>query len=273
MNKQKKSTDFIHSRLCRVIAGIAVLVLAAVMFSYTNVDRDVEDSESTSMENTSVECVDTDSFVEILLQEYEINLTDDGVPDIVQVFLLGDESDDIAQAEALVNMHVRSVIVRVKDGDSGENLYEKRFSRDRIGNGQLAIVKRGSLYYIFESSINQQYGEANYSAEAFYWQRGERVTVDSASAYFICEPEGLERALENEYEVAFRDETVPAFRSMVERWTKDSVMLVSCDINNYFYGENEVYISMPEQSYSLDDYFEAVWNRTDTELMEQKDDL
>lgn len=257
-------------RLWLAFAAVAAITAAAAL-CFININKDKKNTEETK--RNGIETVDTDSFLEIPLQEYEINLTDDGVPDIVQVYLLGDESDDIAQAEDLVNMHARSIVVRIKDGNSGDNLYEKRFSHDRIGNGQLAIVKRGSLYYIFESDINQQYGEADYSAEVFYWQHGEKVTVDSAEAYFVCEPEGLERALENEYEVAFRDEAVPVFRAMAERWTRGSEMLVSCDLINYFYGEKEVYISMPEQSYSLNDYFDAVWNRADTELTEQKDDL
>lgn len=262
--------DFRNSRLWMVFAAVAAITAAAAL-CFININKDKKNTEETK--ENDIETVDTDSFVEIPLQEYEINLTEDGVPDNIQVYLLGDESDDISRAEELVETYARSVLVRISDGDNGEILYEKRFSQDRIGNGQLAIVKRGSLSYIFESNINQQFGEASYSAEAFYWKQGEKVTVDSAEAGFICESEGLARALENGYEVAFRDEAVPAFRAMVERWVNDSVMLVSCDLNNYFYGEKEVYISLPEQSLSLNDYFDAVWSRTDTELMEEKDGL
>ena len=118
--------------------------------------------------------VDTDLFEQILIREIHVDLTDDDISDNVYIYLMGNSEDDLSKAEDLVAYESRIIRVVVKDGVTEDICYDRNFSGDHIGEGQLMLVTDQNKWYLFESNCHEQMGYASYTGEVFAWRDGKK---------------------------------------------------------------------------------------------------
>lgn len=241
----------------------ALLILAFVSMGAAGCAADSENMEDNGNTGNS-EDIDIDSFLEIPLQEYFVDLTGDGYPDRIEIDLLGEKDDDIKQAEELVSRHARRISVRVTDGNDAEKvLYSRIFSGTHMENGQLLLVYENGRSYLMECSILEQMGDAVYEYSVFDFENSIQHFVDSSRVAFSTTQEAVERMKELGEDIVLREDAVPDFRGNIEKWFEGGVLLVGCDVMNYFYSEQEVYISDADTVYKPEDYFDDVWERVD----------
>lgn len=215
----------------------------------------------------SNEVVDIDSFVEIYLQEYTAELTGDDESEIIQLRVLGEKDDDISDIEELVATHARRISVQVMDGKQKDQiLYSKMFSNTHMENGQLSLVQKDGKDYLMESNMSQQMGGGNYSYQVFDFSDGVQQVIAEDRVVFAISQEMVERMVQSGECVYFREDVVPSLREGMEQWIDDAILLVGCDVNDYYYGNRQVYFSYGENRYQLQEYLNGVWTRVDEEM-------
>lgn len=226
------------------------------------------DESSTIVKSaTTEEDTDVTAYIEIPLQEYELELTLDTIPEKLRIYLLGNEGDDVTKAEYLVENKVRQILVRVTDGANADTvLYERKFSHTHFENGQLLMLRKDGKDYLMECDIYEQQGEAGYQYQVFNYENNTQNIIDSDQIHFATLQEAVERAVERGETANVRKDVVPLFREGIEKWFEDATLLVCCDITNYYYNAREVFISYGELMYQPQAYFDGVWGRVDEEL-------
>lgn len=205
--------------------------------------------------------VDTNAFEPMLLRELSLDLTTDQVEDTISVYLSGLPGDVLAYAEALVSQKARGVQVTVTDGATGETLYDRTFSVDHIGEGQLSLVTDQNNTFLLETVCREQMGYASYTGEVFGWRNGEKVTMDAFEAHFLNDVDAVARSFLNGEPLTIRDEVLHAFRDGVETWSRDSELLAACDCMNNAHRLQSVFISTEKKTYTLDDFYSLIWDR------------
>jgi hypothetical protein len=225
----------------------------------------INSSDSSSVYN-ELPATDTSGFEDIFIQEYPADLTKDGKEESIKIYLCGMENDSPDRLEKLVENNARTVKIRVHDGDS--ELYEQEFAVTHIGNGQLSLVTKDGEYYLLWSSLWEGQGEGAYSYEVFDFKGGEKNIVDSYEVSFATDESAVARANERGEKAVLREDVVPDFKSHIEKWfggkSDGSLLLVSCDISNSYYGEfQSVYVSHGAARYKPEDYYDTVWARKD----------
>lgn len=214
-----------------------------------------------SEDSDIADAVDTDAFERFLLREISVELTYDNIPDNISLYLLGDSSDNLRNAEYLIESKARMVQAVVTDGATQKILYDRTFSIDHVGEGELALVTDGKRYFLMESGCYEQQGYASYYGEVFEWGGGEKRIVDGFSADFLISLDAVCRGMEAGDDIILREDAIPAFEKSVQNWYCDSELLVACDTVNSLNGVQSVYISLDEKQYSLEDYFSSIWDR------------
>ena len=235
----------------------------------TITEQETAQAETTITEEITVaeENTDVNRYIENSLQDHELELTGDTTPEKLQLYLLGNEGDDIAKAEYLVEDKVRQILVRVTDGANADTvLYERKFSHTHFENGQLLMIQQDGKDYLMECDIYEQQGEAGYQYQVFNYENNSQNVIDSYQINFATLQEAVDRAAERGEIANLRADVVPAFHEKIEKWFADATLLVCCDVTNYYYNDREVFISYGDIVYSPQSYFDGVWGRTDEDL-------
>ncbi|MCM1045818.1 MAG: hypothetical protein NC417_09930 [Candidatus Gastranaerophilales bacterium] len=280
-----KKTLFWHARfhtaaLCTLLIGSLCLIctgcgkpsnasdtfdtdLTAPDSSITN--ENIENTADSNMDTDSSDAasdgVDINAFIPMQLRELSVDLSADQVPDTISVFLLGLPGDVLTYAETLVSKQARSVRITITDGATAETLYDRTFSVDHIGEGQLSLVQDQDNFYLLETNCHEQMGYASYTGEVFAWNDGEKVTIDSFETHFITEVDAAFRNVLNGEALTGREEAITVFQDAVEHWSQDCEILTACDCLNGSYRRQDVFISTEEQKYSANDFYSLIWDR------------
>lgn len=207
-------------------------------------------------------------------------LTGDGVADEVSLhYDASYERYDPDMADPVAGDYERRVAYLggvvgavVKDGNTGEVLFRQTYSAAHVGNGVLALVHRNGKDYLLTGQCDQVFGEAvTYAAEVFSWVNGEQVTADEYGEGFpIDRKEVLRGILRDGEDYRFQNskEVTAGLKELITKYENGSQLLFAAD--NYLitlHGMNSgVQAVFAAQSgagrqYTLEDYYESVWNR------------
>ena len=248
-------------------------------------DGSVEALESTLVEDeTDIRVIDNaNADCEVITYEKEIDMTADGVADrIIFVINVTEEFRDLTDTYEILSM---PFIGRVKlyDGVSEELIWESRnISHDRIGNHQISLVTKDDSNYLMAGETQEQMGDGYYYYRVFSFEgwKPEINKGDSDSTQYdnngrisgewlvdglqIVDTYQISFVLEDEAQRLFpnmllRAEAVPDYREHIEKWFKDSELIVATDI--MMERPNDILYSTTENKVWAETYYNLVWER------------
>ena len=172
------------------------------------------------------------------IASYRADLTGDGMDDVISVKLMCYDTDDIKDAEYLVNYKNRTILITIVDGASpySNYLYVKGYSAQHSDNGEMSLVRRNGKYYILETRMWTGQGEYDFEVNVFDFKDGNYNVVDTYS-----KGGKIEQASYSEY------------MESIMPWAEDGIVLCACNSNSR--SGQDVCISMREKQYVTKDFF------------------
>ncbi|MGN0513635.1 MAG: M56 family metallopeptidase [Lachnospiraceae bacterium] len=172
------------------------------------------------------------------IASYKADLTGDGMDDVISVKLMCYDTDDIKDAEYLVNYKNRTILITIVDGASpySNYLYVKGYSAQHSDNGEMSLVRRNGKYYILETRMWTGQGEYDFEVNVFDFKDGNYNVVDTYS-----KGGKIEQAPYSEY------------MESIMPWAEDGIVLCACNSNSR--SGQDVCISMRDKQYGTKDFF------------------
>lgn len=170
---------------------------------------------------------------EVPVFETTADITHDGIADLVSVVGYGGEPD--ATVDDVVSNSSYGCYVKVYRGtkDREYERYPRFISRNfhlsHAGNGTICLSKKDNLDYLLISTTYEMQGTAQYDFAAFY--------VDDEKGIVIDDTYGVEFAVDKDEhpdwnECTHREDVVPLLQEKMTHYLKDSMLLLSLDIDN-----------------------------------------
>lgn len=194
--------------------------------------------------------------------ETTADLNHDGIEDLVQTVLIYDPNEEASGED--VTHPANAVFIRIYQGSS-EGVFNRNagvstdiVSMSHNANGTYVLTEKDGLEYLIFSNMYEIQGEAYYQYKVFYLNgNGSEKVVASDRVNFKCDPWGTRWE-----EGPYREDVIPEFREGLEKWLKDtSIILVSFDTREEpYYTEGDCLVPA-----SL--YYEKVWDRNEDEIL------
>lgn len=208
----------------------------------------VNEKGTVSKENSIV------GVVENVRYEMLADLNHDGIDDLLKV-VTGTQENAIWK----FGTHIQ-VFLGNADGTfekeatyKSENVYDSHSQ-----NGTFVLSERGGKEYLLYSVMYENQGEADYKYEVMRLNGKELVTVQSDAIGLVLDP--FKPAY---WEGNSRQDKVPQFRTGLEPWIENAIILVSYDVNTPTYLISES-IKIPAST-----YYNSVWERNEEERLRE----
>lgn len=196
---------------------------------------------------------------EVLISEFTADLTHDGCDDLIQV--VGYSVEESPDAETVTSINSEGCYVKVFEGKSDGNFEEsptfisRNYHMSHMGNGTICMSEVNGEKYLLAAEISEGQGEAAYRFATFY--------VDSMNGIVVEEQSKVKFSVDKEShsdweELVHREDVIDEFRAKISPYLKESVLLLSLDVN-----EDAALYSANDEVIDANTYFEKVWARED----------
>lgn len=208
----------------------------------------VNEKGTVSKENSIV------GLVENVHYEMLADLNHDGIDDLLKV-VTGTQENAIWK----FGTHIQ-VFLGTADGTfekeavyKSENVYDSHSQ-----NGTFVLSEREGKEYLLYSVMYENQGEADYKYEVMRLNGNELVTVQSDAIGLVLDP--FKPAY---WEGNSRQDKVPQFRTGLEPWIENAIILVSYDVNA------PTYLISESTKTPASTYYNSVWERNEEERLRE----
>lgn len=200
---------------------------------------------------------------EVLISEFTADITHDGCDDLIQV--VGYSVEESPSIETVTSFNSDGCYVKVFEGKSDGNFEEsptfisRNYHMSHMGNGTICMSEVNGEKYLLAAEISEGQGEAAYRFAAFY--------VDSKNGIVVEEQSKVKFSVDKEShsdweELVHRKDVIDEFRAKLSPYLKESVLLLSMDVNEDVNEDTALY-STTDEVMDANTYFEKVWARED----------
>ena len=164
--------------------------------------------------------------------ERTADLNHDGLPDRIEIAITPDEEGKTNE-ELVDGVSIAVAKVYLGKAEGGYEETARFVSRDyngsHVGNGTLALVRRDGLDYLMDCDFYVIMGEGDYGFTVYWLEDGMGISVMDRRMVSFAAGEGGPQ--DGSGAPAGAEETLPAFREAMERWTAESELLISAHVD------------------------------------------